>query len=67
MSKSKTIPGSVQKYYGPRYDLTVKDALLAACKFALEYLEANDTEYGAEPRIKACREAISMTEGFYNV
>jgi len=36
--------------------------LLAACKFALEYLEANEGEYGTEERITACREAIAKAE-----
>jgi len=37
--------------------------LMAACKFALEYLEANEGEYGTEARIVACREAIAKAQG----
>ena len=37
-------------------------ALLAACKFALEYLEANEGEYGTDERIAACRKAIALHE-----
>ena len=37
--------------------------LVKACKFALEYLEANEGEYGTEARIVACREAIAKAKG----
>ena len=44
----------------------VKKALLHACKFALEYLEANEGEYGTESRILACRLAIIKAEKAWN-
>lgn len=37
-------------------------SLLAACKSALEYLEANPDEYSDE-RAEACRNAIEAAEG----
>jgi hypothetical protein len=40
----------------------VKKALLDACKYALEYLEANEGEYGTQSRIVACRLAILKAE-----
>lgn len=40
----------------------VKQALLDACKLALEYLEANEGEYGTQSRIVACRLAILKAE-----
>ncbi len=43
-------------------DDAVKKALLDACKFALEYLEANEGEYGTQSRIVTCRLAIIKTE-----
>tara|TARA_B100000131_G_scaffold65199_1_gene61605 strand:+ start:7380 stop:7868 length:489 start_codon:yes stop_codon:yes gene_type:complete len=36
--------------------------LLNACKFALEYLEANADEYGTKERIRVCKEAIANAE-----
>jgi hypothetical protein len=42
-----------------REDVT---GLLSACEFALEYLEANEGEYGTHERIKACQGAISSFE-----
>ena len=47
-------------------DEAVKQALLHACKFALEYLEANEGEYGTESRILACRLAIIKAEKAWN-
>ena len=43
-------------------DNAVKQALLDACKYALEYLEANEGEYGTQSRIVACRLAILKAE-----
>ena len=43
-------------------DEAAKQALLHACKFALEYLEANEGEYGTESRILASRLAIIKAE-----
>ena len=43
-------------------DEAAKKTLLGACKFALEYLEANEGEYGTQPRIVACRLAILKAE-----
>ena len=43
-------------------DEDAKKALLDACKFALEYLEANEGEYGTQARIVACRLAITKAE-----
>lgn len=47
-------------------DEAVKQALLDACKFALEYLEANEDEYGTQSRIVACRLAILKAEKAWN-
>ena len=47
-------------------DEIAKEALLRACKFALEYLEANECEYGTQSRIVACRLAILKAEKAWN-
>ena len=47
-------------------DDAAKQALLDACKFALEYLEANEGEYGTQSRIVACRLAILKAEKAWN-
>ena len=47
-------------------DKAAKEAILKACKLALEYLEANKDDYGIQSRIIACKLAIIKAEKAWN-